>query len=194
MRFAIEAPMTPRQPVLPHLWLMTDERLGDGLFAAIDRLPRGSGVIFRHYSLPLAERRILFEAVRRRTRRRGLVLLLAGDERMARHWRADGAHHRQPHAPRFGTAPVHDRREMRAAERSGAAALLLSPVHATRSHPGVSGLGRVRFAALLRATRLPVIALGGMTAQRGRQACLLGAYGWAAIDAWGGLSGGKKRG
>ncbi|MGC6329956.1 thiamine phosphate synthase [Rhizorhabdus sp. FW153] len=185
--------MTPRQPVLPHLWLMTDERLGERLFDAIDRLPRGSGVIFRHYSLPVAERRRLFDAVRRRTRRRGLVLLLAGDEHMALRWGADGAHHRQPHAPRFGTSPVHDRREIRAAERSGATALLLSPLYATRSHPGASGLGRMRFAALLRATRLPVIALGGMTARRGRHARLLGAQGWAAIDAWGGRASGRKQ-
>ncbi len=185
--------MKPRQPVLPQLWLMTDERLGAGLFAALRRLPRGSGVIFRHYSLPVAERRRLFDALLSHAKRRGLILFLAGDEAMARRWGADGAHHRHPHAPRFGTSPAHDRKEIRAAERSGAAALLLSPLHPTRSHPGAPGLGPMRFAALCRATRLPVIALGGMTARRGEQARLLGAHGWAAIDAWSGRESGAFR-
>ena len=40
--------------------------------------------------------------------------------------------------------------------------------------------------------QVPVIALGGMTMQRGRQARLLGARGWAAIDAWSG-SGPRRR-
>ena len=40
---------------------MTDERLGDGLWAALERLPKGSGVVFRHYGLAPAERRALFE-------------------------------------------------------------------------------------------------------------------------------------
>jgi thiamine-phosphate pyrophosphorylase len=43
----------------------------------------------------------------------------------------------------------------------------------------------MRFAALARATRLPVIALGGVDETRGAMAMALGAWGWAAIDAWG---------
>ena len=36
---------------LPSVFLMTDERMGDGLWAALERLPRGAGVVFRHYRL-----------------------------------------------------------------------------------------------------------------------------------------------
>jgi len=176
--------MRPRHPELPRLWMMTDERQGDGLWKAIGRLPRGSGIVFRHKATRKAERRCLFDRVRRIAAARGLVLVLAAKDGKARRWRADGAHHRHPHAPRYGTAPAHDLREIRAAERSGAAAILLSPLHATRSHPKARGLGRMRFAALARATRLPVIALGGIDAIRGRMAMRAGAYGWAAIDAW----------
>lgn len=176
--------MTPRHPALPRLWLMTDERLGDRLWTAIDRLPPGSGIVFRHKTTGEAERRALFARVRRIARRRGLILLLAGDDDQARRWGASGAHHRHPHRPRHGTAPAHDLREIRAAERSGAAAIFLSPLHATRSHPAAPALGRMRFAALARATRLPVIALGGMDARRGKTAQQFGAHGWAAIDAW----------
>jgi thiamine-phosphate pyrophosphorylase len=176
--------MQPRQPELPRLWMMTDERQGEALWDALRRLPPGSGIVFRHKGLGGKQRRKLFERVRRIARARGLILLLAGKEARARRWGADGAHHRHPGPPRAGTAPAHDLREIRAAERSGAIAVFLSPLHPTRSHPGAPALGRMRFAALTRATRLPVIALGGVDGRRGRAAMAVGAYGWAAIDAW----------
>jgi thiamine-phosphate pyrophosphorylase len=80
------------------------------------------------------------------------------------------------------SAPAHDLAEIRAAERAGADFVFLSPVFPTRSHPGAEPLGPHRFAALACATRLPVIALGGMDEKRVRG--LRGAYGWAGIDAW----------
>ena len=44
--------MGARQQTWPRMWLMTDERLGDQLWDAIDRLPEGAaGILFRHYSL-----------------------------------------------------------------------------------------------------------------------------------------------
>ena len=177
--------MRPRHPELPRLWMMTDERQGERLWPALARLPAGAGIVFRHKASGRTARRRLFERVRRIAAARGHILLLAAGDAEARRWGADGAHHRRPHAPRFGTAPAHDLREIRQAERSGAGAILLSPVHGTRSHPGKQPLGRMRFAALARATRLPVIALGGIDRLRGRAAMRCGAYGWAAIDAWG---------
>ena len=74
--------------------------------------------------------------------------------------------------------------EIRAAERDGAALLFLSPVHATRSHPEAAPLGLDGFAALAGKTALPVIALGGMNAERACETARLGGYGWAGIDAW----------
>lgn len=173
--------MRSRQP-LPRLWLMTDERMGEALWDALARLPRGSGVIFRHYRT--RERRGLFERVRKIARRRGLVLLLAGDPKQAAAWRADGVHGRSPHRlmprPLLRTAPVHDARELAGARGH---AVLVSPVFATRSHPGARTLGPLGFVALARWADVPVIALGGMDARRYRRMEPLGAYGWAGIDA-----------
>lgn len=173
--------MRSRHP-LPRMWLLTDERVGAALWHALERLPRGSGVIFRHYATP--GRRALFEVVRGIARRRGLVLVLAGAPKLAAAWRADGAHSRSPHIrttrPLLRTAPAHDGRELRAAR---AHAVLLSPVFATRSHPGARALGPLRFAALARRAPVSVIALGGVNAQRHRRLMQLGAYGWAGIDA-----------
>lgn len=171
----------PTRQALPTTWLMTDERMGERLFPAIGRLPEGSGIILRHYSLPDAERRALFD--RARALAQGHLLLLAGPADQARAWGADGSHGRSP-GEGLRSAPVHDLDEIRAAERDGADLLFLSPVFATRSHPGAPPLGLDRFAGLVRATRLPVIALGGMDAARAQETAAAGAYGWAGIDAW----------
>ena len=172
--------MTPRQP-LPRHWLMTDERLGDRLFPAIARLPEGGGIVFRHYSLPPGERRALFDEVGTRARHRGQTLLLAGSAENAELWGADGSHGRGPGIG-LRTAPAHDLAEIREAEATGAALIFLSPVFATRSHPGAAALGADGFAALVAQTRLPVVALGGM--DEARFAELPCAWGWAGIDAW----------
>jgi thiamine-phosphate pyrophosphorylase len=158
---------------------MTDERLGDALMAAVDRLPEGAGIVFRHYRTDAARRRALFESVR--ARRGDALLLLAGPDEEARAWGADGSHGRGPGAG-LRTAPVHGLAELRAAEAAGAAAVFVSPVFATRSHPGAAALGPEGFGALMSEARVPAIALGGMDAER--FALLKGAYGWAAIDAW----------
>lgn len=167
-----------RRHPLPRLWLMTDERQGDGLWAALERLPPGGGIVFRHHSLARTERRALFERVKRLARARGQLLLLAAPRRA---WGADGSHGRG-RAPGLRTAPVHNLAELRAAERAGAALVFLSPVFATRSHPGAEALGARGFGRLARRASVPVVALGGMSVTRFRG--LRGAYGWAAIDAW----------
>ncbi|HEX2762765.1 MAG TPA: thiamine phosphate synthase [Allosphingosinicella sp.] len=166
----------PRRQTVPRLWLMTDERQGDALWAALERLPRRSGVVFRHYGLPAAERRLLFDAVRAVCRRRALVLIAAGGPLSG----SRGSHRRRGRG--LVTWPAHNLREIRAAERAGAHAIFLSPVHPTRSHPGRKALGERRFTLLARRTALPVIALGGMDGKK--FARLRGAYGWAGIDAW----------
>ena len=167
--------MKRRQP-LPRLWLMTDERQGEELWTALERLPRGAGIVFRHYSLAAPERQRLFQRVRTIAKVRGLTLIVAGPPLPG----ADGAHNRPGRGLR--TASAHNLRELKAAERAGADLVFLSPVHASRSHPGTRTLGPHRFALIAHQARVPVIALGGMNEARFRK--LGGAYGWAGIDAW----------
>lgn len=174
--------MSARQP-LPRAWLVTDERQGDGLLCAVERLPFRSGILFRHYSLAEAERHSLFLGIRAIARRRGHLLLVAGSRSLARGWGADGWHG-NGRGGGLHSASVHDLAEMRAAERAGASILFVSPVYPTRSHPGSPTLGESGFARLIRRTELPVIALGGMNQHRARRIMALGAYGWAAVDAW----------
>jgi thiamine-phosphate pyrophosphorylase len=165
--------MLRRQP-LPRLWLMTDERQGDGLWKALERLPKGSGVVFRHYGLDQSERRELFERVRRVARRRRLLLLAGAG------LRGDGVHGGR--GAGLSSASAHNLRELRTAERSGADLVFLSPAFPTRSHPGARALGPVRFGLIAAQARVPVIALGGMEPRQARR--LPHIYGWAGIDAW----------
>ncbi|MCM8731137.1 thiamine phosphate synthase [Hephaestia sp. GCM10023244] len=162
---------------------MTDERLGDGLWTAIDKLPPGGGIVFRHYRTPLAKRRRLFAAIQEIADRRGLLLVRAGADRLAA--REDGLHNaaRRPEHGLLSRA-VHSRREALAATRAGADLIFVSPVFTTRSHPGAAALGLARARAIARHFPGPTIALGGVTPARGRRMMRFGFYGWAAIDAW----------
>jgi thiamine-phosphate pyrophosphorylase len=74
---------------------------------------------------------------------------------------------------------AHSLAEIAMARRARADAIVLSPVFATRSHPGARPLGPLRFRLLAARAGVPVIALGGMTAARARR---VGATHWAAID------------
>lgn len=177
--------MTPRyngaMPTrhLPKLWLMTDERMGEGLWAALARLPRGSGVVFRHYATPPSERRRLFAEVVRTARKRRLVVVRGGAHRMR--FEA-GSHNRARRDPGLKTFAVHGMRDAVAARRMRADLVFVSPVFDTRSHPGARPLGRMKAAALARIAGVPAIALGGMDLRRFER--LHGFWGWAGIDAW----------
>ena len=171
--------MRRRQP-LPRTWLMTDPRAGDVL-AAIARLPRGSGIVFRHYGVP--DRRALFDRVRRAARAKRHILLLADTPTRARAWGADGAHHRSARASAgLRTMAVHNAREVALARRMKVDLIFVSPVFATASHPGAKPLGHLTFGRLARGQS--AIALGGMNARRFRTLAALKPYGWAGIDAF----------
>ena len=179
--------MPKRQPALPviwpKIWLVSDARNDAALECALARLPRGSGLIFRHYHLPPDERRARFDLLARIARRRGHWIALSGTARQARQWRADAAYgspaslSRGLALPRLVTA--HSMAEIARARRARAEAIVLSPVFATRSHPGRKPLGLLAFRLLARRSGCPAIALGGMNAARAK---VLGSSPWAAID------------
>ncbi|WP_285712179.1 thiamine phosphate synthase [Erythrobacter oryzae] len=174
----------PRAKTLPALWLISDARNDAVLEGALAALPRGSGLIYRHYHMDGPERLARFRALRRAARARGHVVVLADSAQTAREWGADGIYG-APRAlwPRraglLHLATAHDLAELGLAARLGADAALLSPVFDTRSHPGGGSLGGVRFRLLARQAGLPVIALGGMNAAKARA---LRWPRWAAID------------
>ena len=176
----------PRSHPLPKIWLMTDARFGDEQLRAIQQLPARSGVVFRHYHLATLQRRALFAQVLRICRRRGHILLLAGDARTALRWHADGFHHHSHgHKGLLHSAPVHNAREIADVKRSNPDLLFLSPLFDTNSHPGARPLGPLMFQRLAKLVGpRRVIALGGMTRQSAHMLGPRTIHGWAAIDAF----------
>lgn len=162
-------------------WLMTDERLGDALFEAIARVPRGGGVVFRHDRAP--DREALAQQVAMACRANGLALAVAGDAALAKAVGASFVHRPTGEPEMPFTLPVHDEREARAAAERGAALAFVSPVFPTQSHPGAPSLGVEEATRLARLCGCPAIALGGMNAAR--FASLGDAFsGWAGIGAF----------
>lgn len=169
---------------LPKVWLISDARNDVDLEMALRQLPRRSGFIYRHYHLGDPERWQRFQELRRVAKALDHAVILSDSAITAREWRADGIYG----APRalwpkrqglLHLATAHDLAEIGLANRLGADAVLLSPVFATNSHPGGKSLGATRFKLLARASKAPVIALGGMT--KGSARALDWAR-WAAID------------
>ncbi len=176
---------------VPGIWLMTDERVKEAdLLRAVRRLPFGAGVILRHHSWPSRKRRLLLEEIRAAGRGRRLLVLLAGKPSRAARWGADGWHgparsqgEKSRHSRGFlHSASAHDLAEVRAAQRAGADLVFVSPLFATRSHPGAKPLGAYRFAAIARGSRVPVMALGGVSPRHAALIRRLGASGFGAID------------
>lgn len=177
--------MQDRQKPWPREWLMTDERMGEALWDAIGRLPQDrGGIVFRHYAMGPERREIVGRRIADLARERGLVLAVARDADLARLLGASLVHN--PAGPVAGlpfSRAVHSIAEAKAAKAEGAALVFVSPVHATRSHPGQKPLGTAKAARIARAAGVPAIALGGM----GRLAFMQmrdSFHGWAAIDAW----------
>lgn len=189
--------MHQRQPIrhhsnrktvkLPKLWLFTDVRNDSNLEQSIARLPRFSGIVFRHYHLDEEDRKGRFQQIRRVAKRYGHIMLLAGPPRLARLWKADGVHGRAWSAIETSTlihsAPVHDPAEIAIAKRNGADLLFISPIFRTRSHPAAKPMNRMILKHMMQLSGRPVILLGGMSAHRFRTIGLKSAHGWAAIDA-----------
>ena len=177
--------MTARQRAWPRQWLMTDERLGEHLWPAIARLPNGeAGVVFRHHATPPQERSTLALRVAQACRERGFVLAIARDPDLARELGAELVHNpRQPTELPFSMS-VHTLEEARDARRLGAALVFVSPVSATRSHPGRAPLGPELAMRIALAAEVPAIALGGMNATAFADLPVNAFEGWAAIDAW----------
>jgi thiamine-phosphate pyrophosphorylase len=81
------------------------------------------------------------------------------------------------------SAPVHDAREIAQANQVGADLYFLSPIFATRSHPGQRPLNPLQALRLSALCLGPVVYLGGMNRNRYRTHKSRLTHGWAAIDA-----------
>ena len=159
---------------VPSLILMTDDTLDADWMEAVRALPARSALILRRRDARVraADAKLL----RPLCREKRLSLLIADDIDLASRCGADGVHVPEAKAHLIGrarhlnpnwivTTSAHDAAALVAAERHAADAVLVSPVFPTRSHAGAGHLGVTVLASLVGQSPLPVIALGGITAE-----------------------------
>lgn len=185
---------------LPDHYLITPDPYPDrarflaDLAASIDAGVRL--VQLRAKSLADAELLALAETAARICRARGAKLLVNAPPRLAARLAAagaDGVHLDSRRLMGVDERPVaeslwlaascHDGHELDRARAIGVDFVVLGPVAATPSHPGVPTLGWARFEELTAAVNLPVYALGGMRRADLSRARRHGARGIAAIRA-----------
>jgi thiamine-phosphate pyrophosphorylase len=179
---------------LPPAFFLTDPARSPDVARVIERLPRGFGVIWRHFGAP--DRVETGRRLARACRRRGLILLVSGDPALALAIGARGVHWPEDRlkgvrlrpAGLIETAAAHSGRAVRRAARLGVDAVLLSAVFPSQSTRAGRPMGAVRFRQLARKAPLPVFALGGINAANAASV-MHHAAGWAAIEgvleAWG---------
>lgn len=186
---------------LPRFLALTDAGRAPDPFAMLAHLPKDCGLVWRAYDGEISRARL--QGLARAARRSHVPLFLgaSGRYRAARlpvHLHlpehrlnkpyTDGMFRRECRAypQTIVTSAAHSQRAVIAAAHAGVDAILISPVFPTRSHPGGTSLGIVRFAPLARLARslgLAVYALGGINdLSKIRRLVPSGATGIAGID------------
>lgn len=185
-------PRTARNKALPGLLFFTDPGRVSNPEAVAERLPAGSGIVFRAFGAEDAvdqgrRLRAIADA-------RGLLLLAGAHPSLAEGIGADGVHMpearvaelprlRAEHARWLITVAAHDVVAVQAGQRAGADAIVVSPVFASNSPSAGEPLGIEGLQALVAATDLPVYALGGVRARTVTQLIGSGIVGIAAVEA-----------
>jgi len=163
----------------------------DGFVAAVEAVVGGGADAVQLREKDLADSELVALAGHLREVTRGRALLLVnGPPAVAEAAEADGVHLPEdasmPARPRPGFLvgrSVHSAEAARRAEAEGADYLIAGPVYGTRSHADVAPSGVALIGDVARAVRLPVLAIGGVTAERAGEVVRAGSSGVAVISA-----------
>ena len=187
-RLKASAKAGPRD--LPPLLFFTDPARTPRPWAVAAGLPRGSGVVFRAFGAADAVNTGLKLAAV--CEARGLVLLAGADAALAEAIGAQGLHLPERLAGAAAglraarpdwilTVAAHG--EAGLAQAGMVDAVVLSPVFESASPSAGPPLGMARFTALVRASPVPVYALGGVNEETAPELLGSGAAGVAAVSA-----------
>jgi thiamine-phosphate pyrophosphorylase len=173
--------------------LVTDRQLAggeDALVRAVDEAIEGgvNAVQLREKDMRPAELLPLACRLREVTEGRAL-LLVNGPLEIALEARADGVHlpaDAEPPPPPWTFTwgrSVHSAQEAFMAMGEAPRYLIAGPIYATRSHPGAHPAGLSLIREITPITRVPLIAIGGITPKNARDVMQAGAHGIAVISA-----------
>ncbi|MEM9179043.1 MAG: thiamine phosphate synthase [Pseudomonadota bacterium] len=186
-RAAIRRIETHLPEYLPPIFFLTDpERVPDPIHA-IRNLPRGSGVIYRHFG---AENRLTVGAdLQRVCSEMDHKFLVSADPQLALTINADGVHWPEVKLPstrqwhgrfRLQTASAHSGRAIRRAAQAGMDAVLFSAIFPSASPSAGSPLGAARLRFHKAQAKIPIYALGGLNARNAGR--ISGVSGGAGIE------------
>ena len=166
---------------------VTDPSRTRDTFSVVENLPRGSGVIYRHFEE--GGREAIAKRLRQLTWRRGICLLIGNDPDLALRVKADGVHWTERNLAsskywrdRFSlmTGAAHSRRAIAIAGETGLDAALVSTVFASESASALRPIGPIKFRQFALTAPLPIYALGGVTAENAGR--ISGVAGIAAVS------------
>jgi 8-oxo-dGTP diphosphatase len=193
---AADVPVLTALRLPPHYVISAEPGDPDAFLARLDAcLARGER-LFQLRARALAEAALadLVAAASGRCAAVGARLLVNAEPGQARRWGAHGVHLSARRLRALTARPLppgllvaascHDANELAQAKAIGADFVVLSPLRATPSHPGVAGLGWPRFGSLAAAAGLPVYALGGVTPDDFEAVRAAGGFGVAGIGAF----------
>jgi len=191
-RAAVSTATISARPLPPMLFLTDPERTPEPWRTARS-LPGGAAVVYRAFGAEDAEH--VGRRLREITARRGLILLVGLDADLAERIGADGLHlpeHalssavtlRARYPDWLMTGAVHSLDAVSTADSDALDALVLSPVFpAGGPSSRKAALGEKTLGDIVRSSRLPVYALGGVGVETVGRLAGSGACGFAAVEA-----------
>lgn len=150
---------------------MSDPSRGADPRSVAQRLPRGWGLVYRHFGAN--DRRAIAEQLVEIASQRSLILLISADPQLAHTIGADGVHwpeSKAVNAPKWRTAfslmtaSAHSRSGAEKLAAYGMDAVLRSAVFATLSQGSGRPIGAPAFCREAKRARLPYYGLGGVNA------------------------------
>jgi len=170
---------------------MTDPKRVPDILSAAQNLPKHSALIYRHFGAE--EREFMAHKLRQICFDRGVQFLVGADEDLAKECGADGIHlpERQQedvHILRIRypdwivTGAAHSELALARAAKLGFDACTLSPVFESQSPSAGKAIGIDRFTDMVKTSKVPVIALGGVNGLNAEQLIGSGIAGIAGIS------------
>jgi thiamine-phosphate pyrophosphorylase len=172
----------------------TNRKRCDDLSLVIKKLPKNSAVIFREYDLESKEREILAQKLFAICQAKNHKFLIGKNLELARKLRADGVHfsdkdllplevfNRQNWPEKFiFSFACHNFLSVIKSQQLGADMIFVSPIIASKSHPDVVPLGLRELSRIVRVSKIPVFALGGVGAKNIHLLKKLGVAGFGGI-------------
>ncbi len=178
-----------------HSVFFTDRKRCGDLKLAIKNLPKNSAVIFREYDLESKEREKLAREIIKACRAKNHKIIIGKDLALARKLRADGVHfsdrdklplqifnrQNQPQKFIFSFA-CHNFLSVLKSRQLKADLVFISPIFTTKSHLNAEPLGLGRLSRIIRISKIPVFALGGVNEKNIHTLQKLGAQGFGGIE------------